>query len=442
MALIFPDVFRPYVEGREAAIAANWADRDKFEKVRAGQLENLFQGGSLDARLRQEEGKAQNLELGNVFSSQTLPTRVAQEEARLGFMGAQTRGLETSTTSEELRQPYIPQREEAGLGLTGAQTEATTAGARRTVELTPSEVRRSEAEALRAEETIPAFVQNEFARANLTTAQAQTAMRNARVADATELDAIATARNEAQSAGLQVDALQLRNELARSMNPLQIAQTEEQLTNMIRNNDLGDATFGAEIRRISAVSGMTETQAKAAAWELAFQQETAPDRRRILRAQADRESTNARVEELTSQYKVMEQEVNARMAKLQLDMAEEMKGINRESAEARLIQQKYANEMAGIELDFNKKNLGLRQFERKMDVFGRINRGEADPVLQQAIKDETGFLWRWWNNDLSPVQQYIKLHPGFNPLPRSQYFSTGPTAGANVGLSRSLTGEL
>lgn len=425
MALIFPDIFRPYVEGREAAIAANWADRDKFEKVRAGQLENLFQGGSLDARLRQEEEKAQALELGNVFSAQTLPTRVAGEEARVGLTQAQTGGIEASTTSELLRQPFIPGREQSAMGLTEAQTRSTVAGAGRTEQLTPSEVRLGETRATVAEQTVPFVLQEAANAANLSGQNVRLATSNANVAEATELEKIAVARKEAEASGLRVDALRLQNELSQSMNPLQVQQVEQQLINLARSNRIGEATTDAEINRIIAGSNMTVTQGKIAALELAFQQETDPVRRRMFNDQARILGTQADVETLTSQYKVMATEANARMAKVQADMAEELKGVNIASAEAQLIRQKYENEIRAIELEYNKNNLSLRQFERRLDIFGRINRGEADPILQRAVKDESNFLWRWWNNDISPVQQYLKLHPELNPMQSQTLFQPG-----------------
>jgi hypothetical protein len=44
----FPDIFTPYIAGRETAIAANWKDRANYEDIRKKQTENLFGELGLD----------------------------------------------------------------------------------------------------------------------------------------------------------------------------------------------------------------------------------------------------------------------------------------------------------------------------------------------------------------------------------------------------------
>lgn len=51
MALIIPDLFTPYINGRRQAIADNWTDMANYNAVQKGQIDNLEALGSLAANI-------------------------------------------------------------------------------------------------------------------------------------------------------------------------------------------------------------------------------------------------------------------------------------------------------------------------------------------------------------------------------------------------------
>ena len=54
--LFFPDLFSPYIKGREMAIASNWADRANYSAIYDAQLGNLNNKLNTDVRVTRQPG--------------------------------------------------------------------------------------------------------------------------------------------------------------------------------------------------------------------------------------------------------------------------------------------------------------------------------------------------------------------------------------------------
>lgn len=57
MFFFIPDLFTPYIEGREKAIDRNWKDQQNFYQVQKNQLSNLYDLGTLSQRINQQYEK-------------------------------------------------------------------------------------------------------------------------------------------------------------------------------------------------------------------------------------------------------------------------------------------------------------------------------------------------------------------------------------------------
>lgn len=67
MAFIFlPDLFTPYMEGREAAINRNWTDLEKYNNVQKGQLSNLFELATFAPKANREYEQTEKIALENI----------------------------------------------------------------------------------------------------------------------------------------------------------------------------------------------------------------------------------------------------------------------------------------------------------------------------------------------------------------------------------------
>lgn len=57
MFFFIPDLFTPYIQGREMAIDRNWTDQKNYNKVQKAQLGNLFDLATMSPRVNQEYEK-------------------------------------------------------------------------------------------------------------------------------------------------------------------------------------------------------------------------------------------------------------------------------------------------------------------------------------------------------------------------------------------------
>lgn len=412
MALIFPDLFRPYVEGREAAIAANWADRDKFNKVRQGELENIFQGASMDARLRKEEGLARALETEDLFQTQTMQDRAAQERERARTMGAQAEGFELANVGTRAELPFAGPKAEANLENLRATGEATRVATYRAQQLIPGEVERvtglgtiAKTEAAKGQRTLDADVAMAFSNARMAEGNARLAVSNANVAEPSEAYKIIQEQNAARASGLQVEALKFRNEMNEKLGPLEYQKAEYALAEMARNDEFGAATNQGRIKQYQNATGMSDLQLERAAYEFAMDKEKDPHILRELKAKATIVENRANVETLTSQAEIATKNAEAEIAQLQVQYTK-----------GQISQQELAIALGRIDLNYRENFTRLDQVAQQFGIYDRINRGDTDPMLQQAVKDQTSWFWRLRNRNLSPAQQYFKRFPNLNPF--------------------------
>lgn len=76
MAIILPNIFTPYIEGRERAIAANWNDRNQYNQVAQGELSNAFAYNTFDSRVATVDANAQTAQ--NRATVSNLETAIRQ----------------------------------------------------------------------------------------------------------------------------------------------------------------------------------------------------------------------------------------------------------------------------------------------------------------------------------------------------------------------------
>lgn len=80
--LVIP--FKSYVDGREAAISANWKDLANYEDIQRKQVDNLFAAQSLEPKLQNLEYANEAQALANAFSLQNNPYTLQMNRNRAG----------------------------------------------------------------------------------------------------------------------------------------------------------------------------------------------------------------------------------------------------------------------------------------------------------------------------------------------------------------------
>lgn len=85
-----PNLFRPYIEGREAAIKENWQDLSNFNSVLKGQMENALYGETMGDAADIAHDRAAREHMNTVISAANFP--VGLQAAALGQYGQSTYG--------------------------------------------------------------------------------------------------------------------------------------------------------------------------------------------------------------------------------------------------------------------------------------------------------------------------------------------------------------
>lgn len=453
MALIFPDLFRPYVEGREAAIAANWADRDKFNKVREGELDNIFKGASMDARLQQQEGLANELTTENLFKTRTMDSRVEQETARLAGMNIQNRGGELGNIEKELEQPFVRPRAEANVRATEAGAYATRATGEQVVALTDptaklvtAQAEREEIAAKLSNELFSVEVANRVLQMGITEQQLNDITLDVKNKDATQLERIAATKAEFASKGLSYESLQLDNALKRNRNPIIVKQEEAELSRMQRENRFGDASYGDRLRKFSAETGLSEAKLELAIIDKNIAEATSEDQIAILKAQRVKAEAVNTFDEANNALLLAGRQLANADAQIDLDLkklldsqgiraddARALLAINQANAKRLTARAAYAEEQAALDMHLD-----------KMNFWQELDKPENEAVLDEIIKNNMSSFQRWWNNDLSKIENVrlvlkggaADMTPGANSLSLSNIAI--PTASqVNTGQSNS-----
>lgn len=85
-----PNLFRPYIEGRETAIKSNWQDLSNFNSVLKGQMENALYGETMGDAADISHDRAAREHINTVLSAANFP--VGLQAAALGQYGQSTYG--------------------------------------------------------------------------------------------------------------------------------------------------------------------------------------------------------------------------------------------------------------------------------------------------------------------------------------------------------------
>ena len=85
-----PNLFRPYIEGREAAIKENWQDLSNFNGVLKGQMENALYGETMGDAADRSHDQAAREHMNTVLSAANFP--VGLQAAALGQYAQGTYG--------------------------------------------------------------------------------------------------------------------------------------------------------------------------------------------------------------------------------------------------------------------------------------------------------------------------------------------------------------
>lgn len=85
-----PNLFRPYIEGREAAIKNNWQDLSNFNLVLKGQMENALYGETMGDAADIMHDQAAKSHINTTLAAANFP--VGLQAAALGQYGQSTYG--------------------------------------------------------------------------------------------------------------------------------------------------------------------------------------------------------------------------------------------------------------------------------------------------------------------------------------------------------------
>lgn len=124
MFFVIPDLFTPYIEGRERAIDRNWNDLNQYNTVQKNQLGNLFDLATFSPRVNQEYEK---------LTESAFKNRQAAREDQLKQNLFPGLAAEATAQSELLRQnPFFrPYQDLFSLYLGNASAAAANARAER-----------------------------------------------------------------------------------------------------------------------------------------------------------------------------------------------------------------------------------------------------------------------------------------------------------------------
>lgn len=85
-----PNLFRPYIEGREAAIKENWQDLSNFNSVLKGQMENALYGETMGDAADMSHDQAAKSHINTTLAAANFP--VGLQAAALGQYAQGTYG--------------------------------------------------------------------------------------------------------------------------------------------------------------------------------------------------------------------------------------------------------------------------------------------------------------------------------------------------------------
>lgn len=117
-----PNLFRPYIEGREAAIKENWQDLSNFNGVLKGQMENALYGETMGDAADIAHDRAAREHMNTVLSAANFP--VGLNSAALGQYGQSKFGkdlVDAKLTSQLTGQQLAAQNNLQGMDLSRLQ---------------------------------------------------------------------------------------------------------------------------------------------------------------------------------------------------------------------------------------------------------------------------------------------------------------------------------
>lgn len=101
-----PNLFRPYIEGREAAIKENWQDLSNFNSVLKGQMENALYGETMGDAADMSHDQAAKSHINTTLAAANFP--VGLQAAALGQYAQGTYGK--ALTDEKMKQALTGQQ--------------------------------------------------------------------------------------------------------------------------------------------------------------------------------------------------------------------------------------------------------------------------------------------------------------------------------------------
>lgn len=117
-----PNLFRPYIEGREAAIKENWQDLSNFNSVLKGQMENALYGETMGDAADRSHDQATREHINTVLSAANFP--VGLNSAALGQYAQSTYGkdlIDAKLTNQLTGQRLSAQNNVQGMDLSRLQ---------------------------------------------------------------------------------------------------------------------------------------------------------------------------------------------------------------------------------------------------------------------------------------------------------------------------------
>lgn len=117
-----PNLFRPYIEGREAAIKENWQDLLNFNSTLKGQMENALYGETMGDAADISHDRAAREHINTVLSAANFP--VGLQAAALGQYGQSTYGkglVDAKLTNQLTGQQWSTQKNMQGMEKGNAQ---------------------------------------------------------------------------------------------------------------------------------------------------------------------------------------------------------------------------------------------------------------------------------------------------------------------------------
>lgn len=140
--VIIPDLFTPYMQGRELAIDANWNDLDQYNKVQQGQIKNAFDIATFSPLVNQEYNQDYSEQLLNYINTQLTPNALATDQMTFDmrralfedFLNAQRSGLQTQVAMDNATRNFLTNGgmtfmpKGSNLNITGGTPPANTGG--------------------------------------------------------------------------------------------------------------------------------------------------------------------------------------------------------------------------------------------------------------------------------------------------------------------------